>query len=287
MKISELARVSGVGRSTIHFYRNVGLLPPEVRRGPKLHLYGHEHRRRLREIAELRARGASMDELRRRFATRDAKQPARKPSGRRTQPASPGADSELRARILDAAARQFVERGFDAVRVEDVARAAGIGKVKLYELFASKATLFVDCLDRLRYAVFGTEQRATLEGALSYEDEGRLRAAAVLHRFPPYRMMANLLSQAACGSDEELARRARAALHRMVIGAEPMFQRAIETGRCRPMNTELLAYMTWGALLAVGDRLALDRRFTLEQALDAYLDFVERGIGPEREAPDR
>jgi AcrR family transcriptional regulator len=174
-----------------------------------------------------------------------------------------------------------VERGYDGVHVEDIARSIGISKAKLYETFPSKAALFVDCLDRLRHVVFSSEQRASLVTPnLSFEEEGRVRAAAVLSRFASYRMMTNLLTQAAFGSDPDLATRARAALHGMVLGAEPMFDRAVASKDSRPIDTELAAYMTWGALIAVGDRLALDDKYTPDEALRAYLDFVRYGTAP-------
>lgn len=284
MKIAELARISSTGRSTIHFYRNLGLLPPPTRHGTRLHLYGDAHVTRLREIANLRRDGIPLDDIRRRFAKRDAQVQARKAasssaeaSERRTRPS----DAAARDAIAVVAARAFVERGYDAVHVEDIAREAGIGKAKFYRSFPSKADLFVDCLQRLRLAVFSHEERAGMTKDLSYRDEGRVRATAVLKRIEPYRMMTNLLTQVAYGQDADLARRARAALHDMITGAEPMFTRAASLGESRPMNTELVAYMTWGALMALGDRLAFDDRVTAQEALEAYLDFVLHGTTPD------
>jgi len=282
LKIAELIRVSGTSRSTIHFYLNSGLLPPPIRRGPKLHFYGREHVARLRDIAELRKAGASLEDIGRKLARRER--------GRARRLATRDADEQkkirhsrkgLRDALLDAAAREFVARGYDGVHMEDIARSAGISKARLYEVFPSKAALFVDCLDRLRHVVFSTEQRAGLGAPdLSYADEGYIRSAAVLARFAPYRMMTNLLTQAACGDDRDLAKRARAALHGMVLGAKPMFDRGIASGDCRAFDTELGSYMTWGALIAVGDRLAFDDKYTPEQALASYLDFVTYGTLP-------
>jgi len=283
-KIADLVRLSGTGRSTIHFYLNSGLLPPPVRRGPKLHFYGREHVSRLREIAERRAAGDTLETIGKQFARRDrgrARREAHAPKP--DEPKRKFSRRGLRDGLLDSAARAFVERGYDGVHVEDVARAVGVSKAKLYELFPSKAALFVACLDRLRHVVFSPEVRAQMvTSAISFTDEGRVRAAAVLSRFPPYRMMTNLLAQAAFGDDAELAKSARAALHAMVLGAKPMFDRAVASGDCRAIDTELLAYMTWGALMAVGDRLALDDKYTSTELLEAYLDFVRYGNAPER-----
>jgi hypothetical protein len=68
----------------------------------------------------------------------------------------------------------------------------------------------------------------------------------------------------------------------MVTNAEPALRRAIDAGKCRPIDSELLAYMNWGALIAVGDRLALDGKYTLNDGVRAYLDFVGRGMWPSR-----
>jgi len=273
MKIAELVRVSGVSRSTIHFYRNLGLLPSPTRRGPKLHVYGREHVERLRWIGSLRKQGVPLEEIKRRCNTRT--------ESRRRQPSRPAVTgSATRERVLEHAAREFLARGFAEVHMADIARAASVGKAKLYEHFRSKTALFVECLDHLRHAVFGEEQRAMLGAAVPFDDESRLRACAVLVRFGPYRQMTNLLSEAASGRDGTVARGARDALHRMVTNAEPMFGRAIAEGRCRPIDTELLAYMTWGALLALGDRLAKDDRYSLTDGLEVYLDFMRFGTAP-------
>lgn len=53
---------------------------------------------------------------------------------------------EKRAEILKAAARVFVEYGFDGAKIEDIAKAAGIGKGTVYEYFESKTDLFREML---------------------------------------------------------------------------------------------------------------------------------------------
>ncbi|HKU94740.1 MAG TPA: TetR/AcrR family transcriptional regulator [Vineibacter sp.] len=76
-----------------------------------------------------------------------------------------------RADILRAAADLFGRRGYGGVQVDDVARAAGVGKPTLYRYFASKEELFLqvfgDALEGLEAdleAIRGreTSQRAAL-----------------------------------------------------------------------------------------------------------------------------
>ncbi|MGW5714718.1 TetR/AcrR family transcriptional regulator [Amycolatopsis sp. NPDC003865] len=54
---------------------------------------------------------------------------------------------ELRSRLSDTATRMFLERGFDAVRVADVARACGVTEKTVFNHFGSKEALLADRWD--------------------------------------------------------------------------------------------------------------------------------------------
>jgi TetR/AcrR family fatty acid metabolism transcriptional regulator len=81
---------------------------------------------------------------------RDSSHPLVAPPRRRGRPPTRG----LRERILRTAEGIFLRRDFHEVRMDDVARAAGVGKGTLYRYFASKDSLFtalvLDGMDQLR-----------------------------------------------------------------------------------------------------------------------------------------
>src|SRR6202167_2392165 len=52
-------------------------------------------------------------------------------------------------RILDAAGRVFLERGFQGASVDEIADAASAGKPTIYARFPSKKALFAAVIDRL------------------------------------------------------------------------------------------------------------------------------------------
>src|ERR1700710_2739180 len=52
--------------------------------------------------------------------------------------------AQTRARISEVAARLFLERGYDAVTVAEVARAAGVSSVTVFNHFPRKEDLFLD-----------------------------------------------------------------------------------------------------------------------------------------------
>jgi len=57
--------------------------------------------------------------------------------------------SDSREAIVDAAERLFLQRGFGAVSMDELAEAAGVARRTLYNQFASKEEIFRDMLRRL------------------------------------------------------------------------------------------------------------------------------------------
>ena len=57
LKISDLEKISGIGRSTIHYYLREGLLSPPRRTGRTMAYYHAGHVEELRRIRELQEEG--------------------------------------------------------------------------------------------------------------------------------------------------------------------------------------------------------------------------------------
>lgn len=62
MKVSELARRSGLAASAIRFYESAGVLPPAPRRANGYREYGEQDLCRVRVLASLRGLGLPLDE---------------------------------------------------------------------------------------------------------------------------------------------------------------------------------------------------------------------------------
>jgi AcrR family transcriptional regulator len=273
MKIARLERVSGVRRSTIHHYVNLGLLPQPRVAGPKLHLFDDRHLVRLREIQRLRAQGWSLARIRDELARMVEADPAIDDDEN-----DEGSDA-LRERILRHATRLFAERGYEAVRLLDVARAAGLSKATIYRYFTSKHALFVDCVEHMRFTLIPREAREAEAREPDPYVRGRLVAAGLLRNFAAYRTLTQLLGALAHGSDARLARKAKGQLHAMITNMQPFLEQLVEAKLIPEQNAELLAYMLWGALMGAGERLVLDDRYTFREVLDAVFAFTTRGMG--------
>jgi AcrR family transcriptional regulator len=92
-----------------------------------------------------------------RTATRKSGRQAQRPQ-KGTPTARPRAarQAERRQAILDAALEEFSARGFEATRLDDVARRAGIAKGTIYLYFRDKESLFQELVRTMLSPVVGT-----------------------------------------------------------------------------------------------------------------------------------
>jgi AcrR family transcriptional regulator len=144
LTVEELSARTGVPVSTIHHYRQRGLLPPPIPAGQRRFRYGDEHVRALRLIRRLREqRGLSLDQIAGILphllaSQQEAFRPA---MWDRVLGAHSTADP-TEAALVDAAVAEFAARPFDQVTVGDLCMAAGVGKGTFYRYFDSKEAAF-------------------------------------------------------------------------------------------------------------------------------------------------
>ncbi|MDB4987593.1 MAG: Transcriptional regulator, MerR family / Transcriptional regulator, TetR family [Myxococcaceae bacterium] len=268
LKIGQLERASKASRSTIRHYESLGLLPPCEILGPKLHLYGPEHVGRLAEIRRLRERGIALRDMKPLLShVRPHLSDARR--AKETGP--------TRERILGEAVRQLLAVGYHGLRLDTLAKSMRIAKPTIYRHFASKQALFLEAVNAMRIALVPQKER---ERGLKLDApaQARLRARAVLENFGAYRGLYTLLQTLTHDGDPVVAQRANQELHAMVTNAEPFLRRSIEEGRFRAFDSELLAYILWGALMGAGEFMRRRSNASLEEVVTAYVAFTATGV---------
>jgi len=181
-------------------------------------------------------------------------------------------EAERRTQILRAARRVFVEQGFGAARMQDVARAAGLSKGAVYFYFDSKRAL-------LR-ALVAEEHAATL-GILEDSDAALPPAARLLalgQRYLDYFADLSgaprffLLMSEQSIRDEELRALVVAMHQRYLTRIEAVIAAGVACGDFRDVNPAAVALL----LKAVMDGLA--GQAAMGEAPDAAL-LREDGIG--------
>lgn len=164
--------------------------------------------------------------------------------------------------ILEAALTEFFERGFDAARMEDIARRAGISKAAIYLYFPSKMAV-LEALIEAKVAPLA-RQAQTLAAA---------------GKTTPLKALRTLAAVAAA----RLADPSTFAVPRLVIGLSGRFPKLAEYYRknvvekaCAALETLLEAAMADGSLRRV-DKTAAVRAFVGPLMFEALWTHVLQG----------
>ena len=92
--------------------------------------------------------------------------------------------SDTRARILEAALREFSALGMAGARMDQIAAAAGVNKALLYYHFDSKENLYVAAVEMISAKIRDRSMAVLLRDALA--DGERLLRAALDHFDPAF-----------------------------------------------------------------------------------------------------
>jgi AcrR family transcriptional regulator len=150
-----------------------------------------------------------------------------------------------RRRLIDAAAKVFAARGFEATSMDDIAHEAGAGKPTLYRYFAGKEALFeavfIDALDTLEARLDVAE--ATTSGHAETLLAMLLPIAAMFREH-----VASLrgLSDAASGADRTRRRILRQRRGHIEVRIAEILARAQEAGALRIADPKLAARLIIG-----------------------------------------
>ena len=153
--------------------------------------------------------------------------------------------------VLDAALDLFIERGFPATRVEDIARRAGISKGAVYLYFPSKEAILEGLVRRAIVPIAETALRL-VEG---YEGDPRpaisiaLRHVASKLGDPRLLAIPKLLIREVIHHPAFAAMYRREVLDRVIPVIEGMIRRGVDQGYLRPVDPHLTIRSLIGPLL--------------------------------------
>jgi len=264
--IGELERVTGVPRTTVHYYLRQGLLPRPQKTAASRSLYTEEHVQILREIGELKRAGRSIAEI-------EAELQHRVDQANEVTVDLVAQERErMHNRILALAAREFSTKGYMKTHVTSIMRQLGITATVFYSHFPSKRKLLAECVSAL------------MRWSLAYADE---KMAACDD--PAERLLWDVFSHSwvfelgttgtalvrveGIKEDAELRKSLEQNLAATVAGIMkqlPERPQLADVSR-RSVPDELIAQSLFGAYEQTVTRLPSDKKYSREELLRAHL----------------
>lgn len=188
--------------------------------------------------------------------------------------------------VLDAALDLFIDNGFAATRVEDIAKRAGLSKGAVYLYFPSKQAILEGLVRRAIVPI----AESAIEMVAGYEGDPRPAIAMVMRhvggRLSDPRVLAipRLMLREMINFPEFAAMYRREVLDKMLPVAIGVIRRGVDQGYLRQVDPELTVRSIVGPVLAhlllaevfgvlPGDGLSIDR------LIDNHLSILFDGLG--------
>ena len=192
--------------------------------------------------------------------------------------------AKTRQDLLDAALQVFSQQGYQAARLQDIAREAGVTRGAIYHHFGSKAELFNTLMDEASAQESGVMEAAIAEGGSLVEIMARILrySLALLEEDQRLRQIFELSSVKA-GNDPELAevQRKRAEQTELLVGGTAaIMAQGIANGELRAgldpetVARAFIAYQNGVTTLWLSNRQA----FSLEEQAADFADIFMRGL---------
>lgn len=259
IRISELERLSGVNRSSIHYYVREGLLSPPVKTGKTMAYYRPGHVRELERIKELQAEGYPISFIRQ--LMEDEREEAPRLAG------EAGGKGGRRQQIVDKAVELFARRGYHKTNVTDITRAVGVGHSTFYIYFRDKKTLFLECVDDVFQSMF-SDVWAEIKHEKDPLKRLRKRGEVVLKSHPQFLDILQVL-RTMVEDDPKLEKKRREIYASIVEPVKQDLTRAMEMGMIPEMDVEIASFVVTGFLETAATILSVSDRYTAEELLDA------------------
>jgi len=282
MRISDLENLSGVPRYTIHRYIRLGLLPQPLRTGKTVAYYRRDHLERLLALKEIKGSARLPAAYLKKVLEEREGRRVKRPAGEIPAGEEPRRETgELKRRkIRDAAARIFLEKGYQRARIQDITDAAGISVGTFYIYFRDKKELFMEIVDQLLDRSVAAAEEAFRQGG----DVVNASASIARLYMENYAYFSGIINQlrGMMAETEPEARDRFAALHNRL--ADPIIRgirEAMERGVIREVDPELLARAIMGMVEFLSIFLTFDRRYDASQATSFLMDLLLNGLGRE------
>jgi AcrR family transcriptional regulator/predicted DNA-binding transcriptional regulator AlpA len=290
MKIGQLSQESGIKKSLIHHYLNLGLLPKPVQAGFALRLYDETHLARLKEIRRLRETAnlplARIKEIMdgQDWSLKDVQDEAllpvdpSRPDHWIDEKADDSAVKVKRQQILRTATELFSRKTYSDVRISDIADALHMGKSTFYVYFKNKEDLFMECIEQLRLVVVPGESWDEIIKETNFFRKMKKRVYAFVDAFSGYGGIINQARMVSGGEDLELAEKAKASLKLLARPLQRDVERGQKSGTVREIDPELAAYFILAVAESLGQRLQIDSQYSAEEGIEILEDFLKYGL---------
>jgi len=257
LRMSDLEKITGINRRTIHYYLAQGLMTQPLRTGKTMAYYSHTHVDELRTIKGLREQGYPValirNMMKKERVEEEVAQYDESLSNRRQQ-------------IIDNAVDVFARVGYHKAKISDITGSLGLSPSSIYLYFPSKKALFMECVDQVFHSMF-SDVVEKIEREKHPLRRLSLRGEVVIKSHSQFIDILQVLRNTF--EEDPYLEAKRKQMYDLI--REPVkknLQWAVREGLFPPLNVDIVSYILIGLLETAQLLFGLEDRFTIEEFLD-------------------
>lgn len=289
MKISELEKISGFPRSTIHHYVQNGLLHSPRKTGRTMAYYDRSHVRRLEAIQKIKLdylktakkSRIPLDHIKHKLSeSYSLIKPLNAGSGDSVR--TNGSKEQLKKeKIIEATLQLYSNRGYYLTNIRDIAKAVGISAPTFYRYFKDKRELFVETVE---YVVkrFKQESRAALKNEEDPSQRSIIMFKIFYAHYPKIGEILNQLRSGVIIGDQWAKKRLSSLYKEMMENLVKEINGAIRNGIIRPVNPNLLAYFNLTINEAAMHLASMDDKRPIDETMHFVGDMLNHAFLTEK-----
>ncbi|MBA3029497.1 MAG: TetR family transcriptional regulator [Desulfobacteraceae bacterium] len=281
MTISELEKISGVSRSTIHHYVNYGLLHKPYKTGQTMAYYDQSHVKRLDIIQKIKldylksakTSRVPLDLIKHKISegyslVKDSSAPVKsKSTGQKEK------IQKKKEEIIEATLRLYSNRGYYLTNIRDIAREVGISAPTFYHYFMDKRELFAETIE---YVINNFKKETQI--ALAEEKDPVRRTTLMFEIFAShYPKIGEILNQLRSGAilgDPWAKEKLSAIYGQLMENVTREIKGAMKAGIIREVDPELLAFFNVLLDEVAMTRASMDNKYSIEDVIKFVADML-------------
>ncbi|MFA6011824.1 MAG: MerR family transcriptional regulator [Desulfobacteraceae bacterium] len=279
LKINEVEKVTGIPRSTIHFYLREGLLHPPVKTGRTMAYYDSSHLERLKLIQQMKNDlGIPITYIKDRLALQTpGMSPEPNAATNETFSATSSPKDRRKNEIINGAIKIFSEKGFYKTKVKDITDALDMSTGTFYIYFKNKDDLFNEAIDGVVKSILGGAAEA-IKNEKDFMMRILLRGRIFFEQYSKYSEVLNQLRAEMTRDSQKYQKKVKKIYHGLTQPIIREFAAAMDQGLIRKSDPDLLAYAMTGLIEIMSFRMTVDPTYSFGDVITFLADFIINGV---------
>ncbi len=288
MKVSQVARATGVSTSAINYYVRIGLLPPPVKTHRNMAYYDPSYVQMINYIRRLQLqKHLPLEKIKEVMAAkieiwREMDREAQKEAPARTARAARARKSEMRERIMEAGVRLFSRQGYHNTTEREIVALAKVSLADFYELYSGKEELLLDLAEEGVH-VFRSRVAKKIASVDDMLERIRIAIPVAFKLIVENREIYNLYMDGAVTGEPSFEKKLSQMTVTISEDLRRTIARGVREGSIREVNPEIAANAIIGQLVRLANYwMESPLKRNIEEITEEAVGYVTRALRPDR-----